>query len=876
MRSRLYLIAVCMCLVVALAGQVVGLDVKHKILPNGLNIYVAENHNAPVFTMRVYVHAGSIHEQEFLGAGISHYCEHLVAGGTTHKRPEAETQRIITAIGGASNAYTTSDHTCYFIATSAAYTDSVIDLLSDWVLNCALVQDEVDREHGVIMREITMGQDEPGRRIGKLYNGAMFVEHPEHFPTIGYRELFEKLTRDDVVTYVERMYVPANMHVVAVGDFEADEVLGKIADAFSKYPYKAPPSILLPTDRRQLGMRYIEDEMEIESTYMTMGWRTVRLGHEDVYPLHVLARILGDGRSSRLYRKVKEELDLVYTINASSYNPQYDAADFTVHVTMDYAKAPGARKAIADVIYDLRTSYVTRKEIEKAKTQILSDDAFGRQDVGDQAGGIGIDILRTSNPNYTEFYLDKIRQVTRDDIKRVVNTYLSDDAMTVAILKPTGAEAEEEEAGIVAAAGSPISKIVLDNGITLLLKEDHNVPLVNLRAYFHGGSSLETDADNGAFNMMARMLRRGTRRRSAEAIASEVDGMGGQLYSGTNQDYFSCNMNILSERFGEGVDLFADLLMNSTFDEVEFEKARQNVISAIKQRNDDWQADGETRMRKVLYEDHPYGLDPIGEEVSVEALTRDRVYDMYLKYCAPGNMVLAVFGDVDRAEAEAMVTRAFGRFTREGAPVPQVADWAGITSDIERVVANQRQQAVIFMGYPGMDAGSDDWYAMRVLDAVISGIGYPGGWLHETLRGQQLVYIVHAWNNVFRGKGYFAVMAATAPETADSALSVIREKIAKVKGEYVTDEELEMAKRVCNIMEDLYYSQTTAAQANIAAQYEVLGLGYDYRGRLKERIDAVTKEDVREVARRYLNESATVLIRPEETAYNTGTETSMR
>ena len=112
MRSRLYLIAVCMCLVVALASQVVGLDVKHRILPNGLNVYVAENHNAPVFTMRVYVHAGSIHEQEFLGAGISHYCEHLVAGGTTHERSEAETQRILRAIGGATNAYTTSDHTC--------------------------------------------------------------------------------------------------------------------------------------------------------------------------------------------------------------------------------------------------------------------------------------------------------------------------------------------------------------------------------------------------------------------------------------------------------------------------------------------------------------------------------------------------------------------------------------------------------------------------------------------------------------------------------------------------------------------------------------------------------------------------------------------
>jgi zinc protease len=876
MRLRVSLIAVCLCLIAVSAGQAVGLDVQHNILPNGLNVYVAENHNAPVFTMRVYVHAGSIHEQEFLGAGVSHYCEHLVSGGTTHRRSEAETERIISAIGGASNAYTTSDHTCYFISTSATYMDSVIDLLSDWVLNCALDPHEVEREHGVIMREISMGMDEPNRRIGKLYNGAMFVEHPEHFPTIGYRELFDTLTRDDVVTYYERMYVPANMHVVAVGDFDGDGVMAKISDAFSQYAYKAPAQIYMPTDRKQMGMRYVEDDMEIDLTYMTVGWRTVKLGHDDVYPLHVLARILGDGRSSRLYRKVKEELDLVHTIYASSYNPQYDAADFTVHATLDFGKATDARQAIKDVIYDLHTSYVSRKEIEKAKTQILSDDAFGRQDVEDQAGGIGVDVLRTGSPKYTEYYLERIRQVTKEDIKRVVNTYFEDDAMTVAVLRPTDAEVPEEKTEMAAAARSPVTKTVLDNGITLLLKEDHNVPLVNLRAYFPGGSSLETEDTNGGFNLMARMLRRGTRKRSADAIASEVDEMGAQLYSGAGEDYFSCSMNLLSERFDEGLDLFADVIMNSTFDEAEFEKERQNVISSIMRRNDDWQDYAEARMRKILYEGHPYGLDPRGEQVSAEALTRDSVYDLYLKYCAPGNMVLAVFGDIDRGEVEALVTKAFTRFKRPATAVEPVGDWAGLTSDMERIEPHDKQQAVIFIGFPGMDVGSEDWYAMRVLDAVISGIGYPGGWLHDTLRGQQLVYIVHAWNYALRGRGYFAVMAATAPETADSAMSVIREKIAKVKNEYVTDEEMEMAKRICSIMEDLYYSQTTAAQANLAAQYEVLGLGYDYRSRLKERINAITKEDVREVARKYLNESAALVIRPEETAYNTSTETSMK
>lgn len=865
-----YLVLVCM--VVLIAVQASALEVDHRILDNGLEVFVAENHNSPVFTMRVYVHAGSIHEDDYLGYGISHYCEHLVSGGTTHKRTEAEAQRIVSAIGGACNAYTTSDHTCYYIATSSEYADSVIDLLSSWVLDCAMDEHEVEREFGVIQREIAMGRDEPGRVIGKLYNGAMFVEHPEHYPTIGYLELFKQLGRDDVVKYYERMYVPANMHVVAVGDFDADEVMAKIDAAFSQYPYEAPYSQVLPRDRRQLGMKYVEDEMDVALTYMTMGWRTVTIDNDDVAPLHVLARILGDGRSSRLYRTVKEEMGLVHSIDAGSYNPQYDAPDFTVHVTCEYEKSPAAQEAIKHEIYMLKEDLVSRKELAKAKTQIESDKAFGFQDVEDQAGTIGIDVLRTSNPNYTEYYLSRIDNVTREDIRRVVNTYFHDDAMTVAVLKPTGAALEEVEEIAETIGAGPVEKIVLDNGITLLLKEDHNVPLVNFRAYFLGGSYLEEPMDNGAFNLMARMLRRGTRSRSADEISEEVDAMGGQLYSGSTEDYFSCNMNVLSDRFDEGLELLADIITNSDFDPAEFEKEREHVLAMIKQRNDDWQDDGETRLRKVLYRDHPYGLSPLGEIPSVENMSRDEVFDVYEAYCTPANMVLAVFGDVESEYAKAAIEDAFGGFDRRGEAVPAVAGWSGLDEDVVKVEASDRQQAVIYMGYPCMEISSEDWYAMRVLDGVISGIGYPGGWLHETLRGQQLVYIVHAWNNALKGRGYFTVMAATQPETADSALAIIHEKIGKIKQDLVTDEEIQMAKRSCNIMEELYYSQTTAAQASLAAQYEVMELGYDHRANFKEKIEAVSKEDIREVARKYLNESATVLITPGGADY----ETSMR
>lgn len=480
----------------------------------------------------------------------------------------------------------------------------------------------------------------------------------------------------------------------------------------------------------------------------------------------------------------------------------------------------------------------------------------------DQAATIGTDLIRTGNPDYEELFLKKVAQVTPEDIRRVANKYFYDDALTIAVLKPTGAgggaKAAKAETEVAAAA----TKTKLANGITLLQKQDKNVPLVHLRAYFRGGSYLETPETVGGFNLMAGMMRRGTRTRSAEKIAAEMDGMGGSLALGSQEDYFYCSMDLLDKNFDRGLDLFADLLTNSTFNGGEFEKEREVALADILARSDDWQADSEARMRKLLYGAHPYAFDPLGEEASVKSLTVAQVRDLYEKYVTPDNMVLAIYGDVDPAYARAAAAKAFGRFNRKGVALPALNVWQGLDRDVVETQPTDKEQAVIFIGYPGMDPGSPDWYATRVLDAITSGIGYPGGWLHETLRGQKLVYIVHAWNYALPERGYFAIMAATAPETADSALTIIREKMAKAKNEYVTDEELAMGKRICNIMEDVSYSQTSADQATFAAQYEILGLGYNWRDSLRDKINAVTKEDVRRVAQKYLTNSATLVIKP--------------
>lgn len=831
-------------------------------LDNGMRVVIMENHASPVATLRVYVNAGSICEQEYSGAGISHYCEHTIAGGSTKNRGEDEIEKIIQSIGGASNAYTSSDHTCYYLATSNLYFDTVIDLLSDWIKNCSFEPKEVEREKGVILKEINMIDDDPSRRLSKIYNETMFLKHPEHFPIIGYADLFQKLTCDDLIKYYRRMYVPQNMIIVAVGDFDSKGILTKIEQAFADFKGNPAPSVYIEPEPKQMGTRKVQQEMDLNLTYLTLGFRVVPITHPDMYPLDVLACILSRGESSRLYREIKDKRQLVHSISTSSYTPRYDAADFTIEATLDYPNILKAETAILDELYKLKKEFVSDEELKKAKTQIVSEQVFANQTVESQADVIGRDVVHTGNPLFHERYLENIKNVTKEDIQRVVNTYFYDDALTIAVIKPKGAKLEEVETLKETAVVGKVEKIILENGMTLLLKRNESVPLVYIGAYLKGGSRYEDEQNNGVFNFMSRMLLKGTKNRTAEQIAKEIDSIGGGISAAGSEDYFSCSVDVLKEDITTGIDLLADVLMNPVFDEGELEKERTAILADIDSLEDDWRSQAEVFFRKTFYQKSPYRFIPLGTKESIANLKRQDLVEAHKRYCLPNNIILAVFGDIDPKTIKELITAKFKGWTPVEFAFPEVSPEAPLAQSREAVQYTDRKQSVMFMGYPGMKVGDKDWHTMRVIDAVTSGIGYPGGWLHNTLRGNQLVYFVHAWNDVKQDPGYYAIQAATTEENLDKALTLIREKQELIKNQEVCDEELDRAKKSCIVMESLYLKQTNSAQGSLAAQYELYGLGYDWRDNLIEKINAVTREDIKRVANQYFNNYVLTITRP--------------
>jgi zinc protease len=274
-------------------------------LENGLTIIVREDHSAPVVSAQAWAMTGSINEGKWLGAGLSHVLEHMLFKGTT-TRPGSRIDQEVQEAGGYMNAYTSFDRTVYHIDVPNTGARVALDILCDIMQNATLPPDEMAKEKDVIVREMDMNIDDPGRRASRRLFESAYTRSPYRFTVIGYPDIFHELQSGDILSYYREKYAPNNVFYVVAGDVKAGEVVGQIRDAYAKAKAKAIPPVVLPDEPAQTAPREIVEEAPIEIGHFHMAWHIPDLRHVDMPGLDVLAALLGHGRSSRLYQEVRE------------------------------------------------------------------------------------------------------------------------------------------------------------------------------------------------------------------------------------------------------------------------------------------------------------------------------------------------------------------------------------------------------------------------------------------------------------------------------------------------------------------------------------------------------------------------------------------
>src|SRR5881398_2356064 len=501
----------------------------HKwILPNGLTIIVQEDHSAPVASVQAWCATGSIDEDQHLGAGLSHILEHMLFKGTKTQSANRIAQSV-QDVGGYINAYTSFDRTVFWIDVPKDGVATALDVLSDAMMNSTLPPEEYQKEQEVIRREFAMGMDDPDRMVTLLLFGTAYQRHPYRFPVIGELEIYNQLTQEKVMQYYKTRYVPNNLTFVVVGDVDAEKVRQRLAELFKSYPEESLKPLFNPAEPPQLGRREVNQEFGTELTHLSLAWHIPELTNPDVPALDLLSTILGEGRSSRLYRRVREESGLAFGVSAFSYTPG-DPGLLGVDATVDPKKRDAAEKLILQIVAEVKQAGVTADELMKAKKMSLSHHLDALTTMRGQASDLGSNWLLTRNLNFSRDYLTAVQKVTLDDIRRVAAKYLVDQNLTVASLNPKGSVGAKQEASKPAPIAE-IQKFELSNGLRLVVREDPRLPLVSMSALFRSGLLAETPKTNGITRLTARVLLKGTKTRTAEQIANQIEAVGGSIGS---------------------------------------------------------------------------------------------------------------------------------------------------------------------------------------------------------------------------------------------------------------------------------------------------------------------------------------------------------
>lgn len=829
-------------------------DVQVSTFDNGLVVITREDRSAPVVSAQVWCRAGSIDEGRWLGAGLSHVLEHMLFKGTTTRGPGRIDQEVHDA-GGYMNAYTSFDRTVYWINVPNTGARVAVDILADIVQHATLPEAEFVKELDVIRREMDMGHDDPGRRSSRRLFETAYTRSPYRYPIIGLPDIFNTLTREDVLAYYREKYAPNNLFLVVVGDLDAGAVVAQVGEAFASAKARPVPGVPLAEEPRQTAPRQRIEEAPIELGHLHTSWHIPELRHPDIPALDVLSVILGGGRSSRLHREVREKAGLVHSAEAWTYNPGSPGL-FGYSALVDADKFEAAHGALLQEVERLQQQGATDGELAKALKQITASTLAIRKTMHGQAQDLGSSWLSVGDLGFSERYLQAARRVTRADLQRVAVHHLTEENRTLCALLPAGHRPKVATAEALARR-SPITRWVLPNGLRLLIKEDHRLPFVEFRAVLQGGVLAETTDNNGVTSVMTKLLLKGTAQRSAEQIASEIESVGGSVdvYAGNNS--FGVVIEVLQADFPLGLGLMADVLRQPAFPAQELEREREYQLAGIRAQKDQLLQLAVRTLRRDLFGDQGYGLDATGTEDSVSALSLEQIRDTHRRLAAPNNCVLAIYGHVDTDAIRADVERAFGDWPTTDTGLLPFPEPTPTRPSRKTEETREKKQAVVAMGFRGTTLHSADRHALDLIQEACSDLGSR---LFLRIRDELgLAYYVGAQNFIGLVPGFFLFYAGTEPGKEDRVIEEFQKEITELRTHGLTAEELRRSQAKV-IGHRKISRQDLGTYAMATALDELYGLGYAHSDAEDALFEAVTVDDTRRVTQQYLNTDAANIV----------------
>lgn len=817
------------------------------VLDNGLTVIINEMPACPVASVYWWVKTGSANEGKYFASGVTHFVEHMLFKGTKRRGPGVIPDDA-RKIGGSINASTGYDHTEYHITVPKENFRQGLDIMADMVTKPLFDAKELESEREVILKEMKLIRDKPERYLEDLLRKTVYLVHPYRSNIIGQEPFFKALTREDVFDYYHTFYVPNNMVLSLSGGIKEEEVLPLVKEMFKDLAPRFFPPRNLVQEPEQISPRYKEDVYPTEMVRVVMAYQSVPLLDPDLFALDVLSTAMGGGASSRLYRELYKKLRIVESVEVHSSTPQ-DRGMFRINATLRAdGDIDGFIRATKDQIQLVQEKGLLPEELTKIKRQAEVTRVYERQTAEGLAYQSAAEEAFTGDHLFSEQYLAGLRSVTNEDIKRVAKKYLIDRRLSVVVLKPK----KEQEAA--KAAASPIvgdiEKEVLSNGLTLLFKVDHTLPILSITASMNAGTRQEDLALEGVSVMTGRLLTTGVPGKDSDTISRIFESRGASVAASMGRNSLTLSMEMLSDDLDMALFYLEAFLKYPTFPVKDLELIRQSMLTDLQQQKDSISYMTSRAAIETLFLTHPFRIDGRGTEETLKKITRQDVVDRYARFFAPNNMVISVFGSFDKDKVRASLLKSFGSLHRREV-VLRMETEEPPASVREKKLTLDKQQAMVMMAFRAPTIYDPDKTALQVAVNVLS--SPLGGRMFKRIREDLgKAYAVGGGYSPGIDAGMVSFYALTTSENVEKVKEIMKEEIIALKRVLLTDEAL-LATKTSLKSDQVRSLQYISLQAGVSNVDELLGLGYKNYLAFGERVDGVSKEDVQRVSAKYFD-----------------------
>jgi zinc protease len=853
--------------------------VTKVVLDNGMTVLVKEIHSAPVVAINTLVKVGYFDEPDSL-TGISHLLEHMFFKGTK-KRKVGQLRDETRSLGGYLNGGTIYENTNYYTVLPQRFVQEGLELQSDALLNSVIDSAELDKEKKVVIQEIKRKLDNPDALAWEKLMELAFEKHPIRRWRMGTQKQNASFSQKELENHYLSFYRPDNIILCIVGDVKTEEILKAVEDYYGDFIKENTEKKSTPKELEQKEFKYAQLKGDITQTYLKIGFHIPAKLDQDFFALDVLAHILGHGRSSRLSQVLKEKKKWVTSIKSEAFGLK-DIGVLTIEAELEAKDLLPAESQIFREIERLKISNVSDLELTKAKNVMK----FSYLSSIETAMGYAENL--TFFESYGDFrladeYLENVEKVTKADIKKVASLYLTlegaslleyrpnqsfDEKMTATTIKDAIEESLKEKVEEVekeklvsvkpderrvntSLAEKVAKKEILPCGATMITRENHSLPLVSLGIYFKGGRIYESLGSCGITQLTLRISLKGTENKSAFEISNLMEMLGASIDLEVNADYFGYQVKLLSQNLTDGLDIISDVVKNPIFKEEELEREKNILLAEIK-KNKDSMADYPIDLfYQAIFPHHPYGLNSLGESKALNSLNRGEVVDWYNRFFGANNILIVAVGDFDSEKLKEELNKNFRDFKKVETGTLEITGVKREEGEKIMVEDRAKSQTAQALGFVTCSYQDNDLYSLKVLQAIASGGG--GRFFNELREKRSLAYTVYGNNDSWGDAGVFYAYIATSPENEQESKQGLLNEFYKFKSALVDDHELETAKRYITGMYQILM-ETNSALVKQYAKTQLLGRGIGEIEEYPQKINQVTKEQIKNVAIKYFNE----------------------